>query len=113
MEVSNPCSLLWSLLVGYLDVSAEWKDIHDVRRLRKSLPGMMNSTDGSTWNPVASQERYVSLDILRGLALLGVLLVNLESDFRVPLAQHILVFHTDHSGLDCAADIAVAGLLEF
>ncbi len=63
--------------------------------------------------PVAASERFAALDILRGLALMGVLLVNLESDFRVSLARHILVFHTDPNRLDCAMDVAVAGLLEF
>ncbi len=36
-------------------------------------------------------ERYTALDILRGVALLGVLLVNILSDFRIPLAQHLRV----------------------
>ena len=40
--------------------------------------------------PVAATERVVSIDVLRGVALLGVLLVNLLAGFRVPLAGHIL-----------------------
>ena len=39
---------------------------------------------GSDWRPVTGEERYRSLDILRGLALFGVLMVNL-TDFRMPL----------------------------
>src|SRR5437868_222729 len=42
-------------------------------------------TDG--WRPVAAAERHAALDVLRGLALLGVLVVNLLSDFRVSLAE--------------------------
>lgn len=40
--------------------------------------------------PVANTERIVSLDILRGVALGGVLLVNLLTVFRAPLSAHIL-----------------------
>jgi uncharacterized protein len=65
------------------------------------------------WRPVSQAERYAALDALRGLALLGVLLVNLLSDFRVPLAEHILTFHTDPGWADRATDVLVAGLLEF
>ena len=40
--------------------------------------------------PLAEAERVSSIDVLRGIALLGVLLVNLLTGFRVPLAGHIL-----------------------
>ena len=40
--------------------------------------------------PVTTTERYVALDVLRGAALLGVLLVNLDSGFRGSLFAHIL-----------------------
>lgn len=40
--------------------------------------------------PVARADRYASLDILRGAALYGVLLVNLMTLFRVSLFDHIL-----------------------
>ncbi|MFL6446285.1 MAG: DUF418 domain-containing protein [Bryobacteraceae bacterium] len=40
--------------------------------------------------PVGAAERVGSLDTLRGLALGGVLLVNLLSSFRGPLSRHIL-----------------------
>ena len=63
--------------------------------------------------PVAGAERIEALDVLRGVALLGVLLVNLLSDFRVPLAEHILTFHTGPGRLDRAVDVLVAALLEF
>jgi uncharacterized protein len=65
------------------------------------------------WQPVASAERYAALDALRGIALLGVLLVNLLSDFRIPLAEHISTFHTQPGWADRAVDVLAAGLLEF
>jgi uncharacterized protein len=65
------------------------------------------------WRPVAQAERYAVLDVLRGLALLGVLLVNLHSDFQVPLAERILTFHTDTGRVDRAADVLIASLIEF
>lgn len=40
--------------------------------------------------PVSSKERIVEIDTLRGVALGGVLLVNLITGFRVPLSAHIL-----------------------
>lgn len=40
--------------------------------------------------PVSSRERVVEIDTLRGVALGGVLLVNLLTGFRVPLSAHIL-----------------------
>jgi uncharacterized membrane protein YeiB len=42
------------------------------------------------WQPTPAEERYVTLDVLRGLALFGVLLINLETLFRVSLFEHIL-----------------------
>jgi uncharacterized protein len=62
---------------------------------------------------VRPADRYASLDVLRGLALLGVLLVNLETGFRVSLFEHILRFHTHPGWLDRTVDVLVAGLLEF
>jgi hypothetical protein len=47
--------------------------------------------------PVASGERYLTLDVLRGLSLLGVLLVNDLGCFRVSLFEQMLAFHT-HPG---------------
>jgi hypothetical protein len=41
------------------------------------------------WHPIAEEERYVALDALRGTALFGVLLVNLETLFRVSLFEHM------------------------
>jgi uncharacterized protein len=40
-------------------------------------------------------------------------LVNLHSDFRVSLAEHILTFHTDPGLLDRATDVVVTALREF
>lgn len=65
------------------------------------------------WQPVTTAERYAALDVIRGLALLGVLLVNLHSNFRVSLAEHILTFHASPGWIDRATDVAIAALLEF
>lgn len=43
--------------------------------------------------PIASVERVVSIDVMRGVALVGVLLVNLISGFHQPLSAAILGSH--------------------
>jgi uncharacterized protein len=58
-------------------------------------------------------ERLVALDALRGAALLGVLLVNLEVGFRVSLFQQMLTPHMHAGGLNYAVDILIAGVFEF
>jgi uncharacterized protein len=42
------------------------------------------------WQPVSESERYAVLDLVRGCALFGVLLVNLLNFFRVSLFAHML-----------------------
>jgi uncharacterized protein len=74
----------------------------------------MNNNDESTiWRPVEISERYTTLDLLRGFALFGVLLVNLLYFFRVSLFEHILVFHSHAGGVNQAIDLLVAELVEF
>ena len=63
--------------------------------------------------PVASGERYLTLDALRGLSLLGVLLINDLDLFRVSLFKQILVFHTHSGWANRLVDVLAAGLLEF
>jgi uncharacterized protein len=64
------------------------------------------------WQPIAPDERDVALDVLRGLALFGVLLINLHTLFRVSLFEHILHFHTEPGRWNHLADVLLAGLLE-
>ncbi len=64
------------------------------------------------WQPTAIDQRYVSLDVLRGLALFGVLLINLHTLFRVSLFEHILHFHTESGRWNHVVDVLLAGLLE-
>jgi uncharacterized protein len=64
------------------------------------------------WQPTATDDRYVTLDVLRGLALFGVLLINLHTLFRVSLFDHILHFHTDPGTWNHLVDVLLAGLLE-
>ena len=78
-----------------------------------TLPAVGDAGGAHIWRPVAQAERYSALDTLRGLALLGVLLVNLLGDFRISLAEHILTFHTHPDWADRAVDTIVAALLEF
>jgi uncharacterized protein len=68
------------------------------------------SDDG--WQPTSAEERYVALDVLRGLALFGVLLINLHTLFRVSLFEHILHFHTDAGTWNHVVDVLLAALLE-
>ncbi|MEK7834421.1 MAG: DUF418 domain-containing protein [Acidobacteriota bacterium] len=63
--------------------------------------------------PVAAAERHLALDALRGTALLGVLLINLDSGFRGSLFAHILNSHTHAGWANRAADIALAWVFEF
>src|SRR5262245_39028974 len=51
----------------------------------------------TAWRPVTGDERYAALDVLRGFALFGVLMMNLETCFRVSFAHHILGQH-NHAG---------------
>jgi len=73
----------------------------------------MGDSRATGWRPVSQRERCAALDVLRGIALLGVLLVNLLDDFRISLAKHILTFHTDPDCIDRAVDVLIAGLAEF
>jgi uncharacterized protein len=63
--------------------------------------------------PVSSAERNVTLDALRGAALLGVLMVNLLVGFRISLFEHIFTFHTHPGWTNHAVDILVSWLFEF
>jgi uncharacterized protein len=67
----------------------------------------------SGWRPATSVERYQAIDILRGLALFGVLVVNMLTGFRVPLLEHILTPHTEPGWANRLVDVLVAGALEF
>ena len=58
-------------------------------------------------------ERYRSIDIVRALALFGVLIVNVLTLFRVPLLEHILSPETDPGLANQSVDFIVAGALEF
>ena len=72
-------------------------------------------SDGAHNNlqPVQPAERLSSLDLLRGFALFGVLLINLLYFFRVSLWDHILRFHSDPGRLNHAVDIFAMGVVEF
>jgi len=65
------------------------------------------------WSPVAGKERCNSLDLLRGFALYGVLIVNLLYFFRVSLFSHILLVHSHPGWANHAVDGIVSQLIEF
>jgi uncharacterized protein len=65
------------------------------------------------FQPVRETERYQFLDVLRGIALFGVLLINLLGMFRASLFQHILEFHTHPGGLNHLVDLLAAAFVEF
>ena len=66
-----------------------------------------------TWAPVSESERYPTLDVVCGMALFGVLLVNLLGFFRVSLFHHILTGHTHEGYVNRAVNMFVAAFLEF
>ena len=72
-------------------LQAEHVYLGEIRR----IPSVMSTP--SNWEPVQGSERYTTLDLVRGFALFGVLLVNLLHFFRVSLFDHFFRFHT-HAG---------------
>ncbi len=63
--------------------------------------------------PTEPGDRLESLDALRGLALFGVLMVNLQTGFRVPLFAFCSGHHTSPGYASLATDDAIRFLLEF
>ncbi len=67
----------------------------------------------STIDSIGEDERIDSIDVARGAALFGVLLVNLETDFRLPLMRAAMQFHTDPGVLNHTVDwileVGIAG----
>lgn len=63
--------------------------------------------------PIDAAERYRIIDVIRGVALFGVLMVNLLTGFRVSLFAHILQFHSHPGALNRAIDVLCADVLEF
>ena len=56
----------------------------------KSVAAVNTGDESANWKPVDVSERYTILDLLRGIALFGVLLFNLLYFFRLSLFDHIL-----------------------
>jgi uncharacterized protein len=74
---------------------------------------MGDANETAHWQPIPQAERCAALDTVRGLALAGVLLVNLHTYFRVSLPEHLLGVHAGYWWVDWAADTAIAALLQF
>jgi uncharacterized protein len=65
------------------------------------------------WQPVAGAERLRVIDVLRGLALFGVLLVNLMGAFRISLFAHIGESHNDPGRASEIINWAIDTFVEF
>ena len=63
-------------------------------------------------SPVPPDERLASIDVLRGVALFGVLMVNLVTGFRVSIFQQFLPVEAAASALDRFAEGLVSLVLE-
>lgn len=63
--------------------------------------------------PILDSERQTTLDVLRGVALFGVLWVNLLTLFRVSLFEHLVTFHTHPGIVNEWIDLVTAWLIEF
>jgi uncharacterized protein len=63
--------------------------------------------------PIEAAERYTTLDLVRGLALFGVVLINLVYFFRLSLFDHILRPHSHPGTLNILIDNVLAVLVEF
>jgi uncharacterized protein len=68
--------------------------------------------DKLTRGPVAPAERLGAIDTLRGLALFGVLVINLETEFRVSIFQQLLPGPPIH-GLERMISAALEILVDF
>ena len=64
-------------------------------------------------SPIEASERSSTLDLARGFALFGVLLINLLYVFRLSLFQHILQSHSHPGWLNHTVDLLATELLEF
>jgi uncharacterized protein len=71
------------------------------------------NSKGDNWQPATAAERYRIIDIIRGLALFGVLIMNILSGFRVPLLEHILRPFSDPEPVNQFVDRLAAFALEF
>ena len=69
-------------------------------------PAAKGRTGPLTW-------RYAHIDALRGLALSGVLVVNLETLFRIPLLEHIAGLKAETWRAERVVDQFVSFALEF
>ncbi|MGH8234934.1 MAG: DUF418 domain-containing protein [Rhodanobacteraceae bacterium] len=72
----------------------------------------MHPTIRGTIQPVATTDRIYAIDILRGIALFGVLAVNLVNEFRVSLFQQFLPFQPPVPPLDSAIGHFISMFLE-
>jgi len=68
---------------------------------------------GSNWAPATPAERFAHIDISAGWHCWGVLIVNLETGFRIPLLEQILRPQVEAGWADQVVNLLVARFLEF
>jgi hypothetical protein len=99
-----------TMVTGSLSVVCEDNFVRE--RSRSERSPLQTST---AWQPATSGERLRNVDIIRGLALFGVLMINILANFRVPRLEHILKPYADSgrtghlavlSGLRCSMFIS-------
>lgn len=73
---------------------------------------MVHSLIHGKTRPVTATERIHAVDVLRGIALFGVLAVNLLQEFRVSLFQQFLPFQPPLPPLDRTIEYVVATFVE-
>jgi uncharacterized protein len=85
-----------------------------------NLPSRAGPDLGSGVAPLAPEERIHSLDALRGLALFGVLAINLETEFRVSIFQAFIAPSPDRglgrlvdAGLEILIDLKALAVFSF
>src|ERR1051326_3676612 len=70
-------------------------------------PLLLESAGLTSTAPTAPKHRVLAIDALRGAALLGVLVVNAETEFRVSIFQQFAPSFADVSGLNGFVEAAV------
>jgi uncharacterized protein len=75
------------------------------------MPSAVSSIETVTARPVA--ERIESVDVLRGLALFGVLAINLDTEFRVTFFEQFLSSAASTGPIDAAVASFLKTALEF
>jgi uncharacterized protein len=72
----------------------------------------MASDGGALPRPIGAEERIDAIDVLRGIALLGVLVINVVTEFRVSIFEQFLARKPPASPLDDAIETILTQAVE-